>query len=183
MIQEKKISHNKYKRCTDLELYGNCTKRENCEICNKPKKITKALDVSSSEFVPKKKLAEQKLNIQNEVLPSLTDKLNLNLEAKEYQPKYSNPNANNFVIRQMDNDDDNIFDDEEENNKEVEVIVRDIIENEEFEDEDESDDEKWFPKYKDCDCCQGFIYKCSGKACENLQYCYCKVKTECDDFY
>ncbi len=166
--------------CIDMQLFNNCTKRENCEICNKPKKSVISLDVTSTEYIPKKRLADKKTNNEAQNVP---EKLNLNLEAKEYEPKFVNRNASNIVTRQVDFEEDYVFDDEEENNKEVEVIVRDIMENEEFEDEDESDEEKWFPKYKDCDCCQGFIYKCNGKACENLQYCYCKVKTECDDFY
>ena len=45
----------------------------------------------------------------------------------------------------------------------------------------EADDEdKWFPKYKDCDCCQGFIFKCKGQTCSDLGQCYCKMKDDCD---
>jgi hypothetical protein len=64
------------------------------------------------------------------------------------------------------------------------MIMKDIINNDVMEEmgaeDDESDDEKWFPKYKDCECCKGFVYKCKGDACVNMGTCYCKIKEECD---
>ena len=60
--------------------------------------------------------------------------------------------------------------------------MKDIIDNEEIED-DEFDEDKWFPKYKDCESCQWFVDKCSGVACQNLLSFYCKVMAECDDYY
>jgi hypothetical protein len=53
----------------------------------------------------------------------------------------------------------------------------------EFEEEEESDDEKWFPKYKDCECCKGFIYKCKGDVCLNMDACNCKMKDECENYF
>ena len=102
--------------------------------------------------------------------------MKLNLDAKTYEPKVQNSNNN------QEEEDEVYFDDEDIYNKEVQVIVKDIIENEEIEDND-SDEDKWFPKYKDCECCQGFVYKCNETTCQNLLSCYCKVKTECDDNY
>ena len=46
---------------------------------------------------------------------------------------------------------------------------------------DSEDEEKWYPKYKDCECCQGFVFKCQGKVCQSLGLCYCKMKDDCDD--
>jgi hypothetical protein len=45
---------------------------------------------------------------------------------------------------------------------------------------DESDEESWYPKYKDCECCKGFVYKCKGEACSHLKFCVCKIQEECD---
>ena len=48
-------------------------------------------------------------------------------------------------------------------------------------DDDSEDEDKWFPKYKDCECCHGFVYKCPGESCKNLGQCYCKMKDEVDN--
>ncbi len=40
----------------------------------------------------------------------------------------------------------------------------------------ESDYDKWFPKFKDCECCEGYIYICEKEVCVNLRMCYCKMK-------
>lgn len=45
---------------------------------------------------------------------------------------------------------------------------------------EESDEESWYPKYKDCECCKGFVYKCKGEACSHLKFCVCKIQEECD---
>ena len=50
------------------------------------------------------------------------------------------------------------------------------------ENENDSDDEdKWIPKYKDCPCCYGFVYKCKGDTCSSLGQCYCKMKDDVED--
>ena len=141
------------------------------------------LNSNAKAYVPRKNKATTESN-QN--ADSQTEKLNLNLNAEEYKPK--NPQAANYQnpyqIKQLDDEDNS--DDEELENEELDMIVNDLVENdayEEFEEEDESDDEKWFPKYKDCECCKGYIYKCKGSACVNMGACYCKMKEECDDEY
>ena len=66
------------------------------------------------------------------------------------------------------------------------MMMRDEIENEVMNeltkegqiDDDSEDEDKWFPKYKDCECCHGFVYKCPGESCKNLGQCYCKMKDE-----
>ena len=47
--------------------------------------------------------------------------------------------------------------------------------------DDSIDEDKWLPKYKDCECCHGFVYKCKGEACSALGQCYCKMKDDVDD--
>ena len=42
----------------------------------------------------------------------------------------------------------------------------------------EEEDEDWIEECKDCPCCHGWIYNCSGEACKNMDKCYCKVKLD-----
>ena len=63
-------------------------------------------------------------------------------------------------------------------------MMRDEIENEVMNelakegniDDYSEDEDKWLPKYKDCECCHGFVYKRDGESCKNLGQCYCKMK-------
>jgi hypothetical protein len=143
------------------------------------------LNSNAKVYVPRKTKATT--NESNQILEDKEEKLNLNLNAEEFKPK--NPQTANhqnpYQIRQLDDEEEN-EEEEDLENEELDMIVNDLVENdayEEFEEEDESDDEKWFPKYKDCECCKGFIYKCKGSACVNMGACYCKMKEECDDEY
>ena len=54
------------------------------------------------------------------------------------------------------------------------MIMKDVVENDILDEfgEEPDDEDKWYPKYKDCECCKGFVFKCKGKACENLGQCY-----------
>jgi hypothetical protein len=152
-------------------------KKEELEDSIAPKnKIN--LNLNASEYVPKKRLQTNN-TLEEKPIQDPAEKLKLNLDAKAYEPK-----SQSFLPKEQnqEDEDDYDFDDEEVYHKEVEVIVKDMIENEEIED-DESDEDKWFPKYKDCECCQGFVYKCNGATCQNMMSCYCKVKAECDDYY
>ena len=80
-------------------------------------------------------------------------------------------------------------DEEEQVKDQIDMMMRDEIENEVMNelttegqiDDDSEDEDKWFPKYKDCECCHGFVYKCPGESCKNLGQCYCKMKDEVDN--
>ena len=117
----------------------------------------------------------------------------LNKEAKEYIPTKNripkiidlNIASQQFrtkeIIEYIEADDDE--NEENEVQEKMDMIVKDMLEEEFIEEigNDESEDEdKWFPKYKDCDCCQGFVFKCKGETCADLGQCYCKMKDECD---
>ena len=119
----------------------------------------------------------------------------LNKDAKEYIPtKNRIPKIIDFnltnnckpkeIIEYIEADDDE--DDEEEVDEDVkekmDIIVKDMVEADIIEEMgDESEDEdKWFPKYKDCECCNGFVFKCKGETCADLGQCYCKMKDDCD---
>ena len=147
-------------KCMDKEMNGVCTKGKDCTICNKVRQEEQKLNINAQEYKPKKKKLEN-------------EKLKFNLNAKEYEPK-------NYNKKEEDED--------EENNEELDMIVKDMVENdildEMGEDEqysDSEDEDKWYPKYKDCECCKGFVYKCKGEACQSLGQCYCKMKDDCDN--
>ena len=103
-------------------------------------------------------------------IPKIID---LNIASQEFRPKE--------IIEYIEANDDE--DEENEVQEKMDMIVKDMLEEEFIEEigNDESEDEdKWFPKYKDCDCCQGFVFKCKGETCADLGQCYCKMKDECD---
>jgi hypothetical protein len=149
----------------------------------------------AKEYVPKKKKQEEEkttMNSNSEIQSSnivqkiKKDEINekevkniqFNLNAKEYIPKKESDN-NGYKIEGLE-------DDAEEEESEDDII--DELVNQELNDpidpyavdEDESDDEKWFPKYKDCSCCEGYIYKCSGDVCTSLGVCFCKAQEDYD---
>ena len=111
------------------------------------------------------------------------DKLPFNENAKEYIPKDKRGGKKNIKIEYIEGDDE---DEEEQVKDQIDMIMKDEIENEvmneltkEGQIEDDSEDEdKWLPKYKDCECCHGFVYKCPGESCKNLGQCYCKMRDE-----
>lgn len=152
----------------------------------------------AKEYVPKKKKQEEEKSIvttstsnpqsipsktQENVVDGEDDKENqkniqFNLNAKEYVPK-KETEIGGYKIEGLD-------DDADEEESEDEII--DELVNQELNDpidpyaleEDESDDEKWFPKYKECTCCEGYIYKCSGDVCTSLGVCFCKAQEDYD---
>ena len=108
--------------------------------------------------------------------------MNFNLSAVEFKPKET-------VVEYVEADDD---DNDELIKEEFDMIMGDVVENEVMNElakerkldnssEDSEDEDKWIPKYKDCECCSGFVYKCKGEACSSLGECYCKMKDDVDD--
>jgi hypothetical protein len=178
------------KICLDKQVFGECTKGKDCQAChlsifnkidNTPLNINDLnLNKNAKGYIPKsKRLDNSKVNQDNS--KELENKLILNLHAKEYVPKYFNENPKVREELNVEDDEDELPDDDE--GVEFDIIMKDILNNEimeELEEEEECDEDKWFPKYNDCECCKGFIYKCKGVACENMESCYCKIKDECD---
>ena len=113
------------------------------------------LNKDAKEYVPTKK--------------RVPNKLNFNLDAKEYKPKVN-----------VGGDDD-----EDEGVKEtMDIIVKDMAEDEVLEElgnDDSEDEDKCIQKYKDCKCCHGYIYKCKGEVCSSLGQCYCKMQDDCEN--
>ena len=113
------------------------------------------LNKNAKEYIPTKNRVPQKLDF--------------NLDAKEYKPKEKaevNDNEEKEVQEKMD------------------MIIKDMAEDavmEELGNEESEDEDTWLEKYKDCQCCQGFVYKCKGEACSSLGQCYCKMKDDCEE--
>ena len=115
------------------------------------------LNKNAKEYVPTKNRVPKKLDF--------------NLDAKEYKPKEK--------IVANDNED-------EEVEEKLDMIVKDMAEDEVMEElgnEESEDEDKWIQKYKDCQCCHGFVYKCKGETCSSLGQCYCKMKDDCENEY
>ncbi len=119
------------------------------------KKEDNQLNKNAKEYVPTKN--------------RLPKKLDFNLNAKEYKPKEKGEVNDN---------------EEEEVQEKMDMIVKDMAEDavmEELGNEGSDDEDVWLQKYKDCPCCQGFVYKCKGETCSSLGQCYCKMKDDCDE--
>ena len=121
------------------------------------KKEEKTLNKNAKEYIPTKK--------------RIPEKLDFNLQAKEFIPKEKVP-ANKAQ------------EEEAEVEEKMDMIVKDMAEYEvmeELENEESEDEDKWIEKYKDCECCQGFVYKCKGETCASLGQCFCKMQDDCEN--
>ena len=105
--------------------------------------------------------------------------------AKEFRPKKiqneQNKNSEKKIIQYVEADDDE--DDESDIDEKIERIEKEIIEAEAIKELDcdiSEDEDKWVPKYRDCECCKGFVFNCNGEICADLGQCFCKMKDECD---
>ena len=130
------------------------------------------LNKEAKEFIPTKN--------------RVPEKLQFNKNAKEYIPKEQREIKPKIKTVYIEGDDE---DDEEQVKDQIDMMMRDEIENEVMDEltkegqveEDSEDEDKWYPKYKDCECCHGFVYKCPGESCKNLGQCYCKMKDEVEN--
>ena len=119
------------------------------------KKQNNQLNKNAKEYIPTKNRVPKKLDF--------------NLDAKEYKPKEKTEVNDN---------------EEKEVQEKMDMIIKDMAEDavmEELGNEESEDEDTWLEKYKDCQCCQGFVYKCKGEACSSLGQCYCKMKDDCEE--
>ncbi|MCQ2820115.1 MAG: hypothetical protein MJ252_22850 [archaeon] len=167
--------------CPDKMLNGVCTKGKDCEICNKkeeakPKTITVGeLNTKAAAFVPK---SQKKTEVKEE---KKEEKIVFNLKAEAYVPK--RPRNKEEEEKQEDKVEDE-EDEDIQNQEELDMIENNMIEEElmnQLEEDDSEDEDKWYPKYQNCECCKGFVYKCNGEACKSLGQCFCKMKDDCDE--
>ena len=124
---------------------------------------------NAKEYIPKHKKQQTKVNNK--------EKVNFNFQAKEDLPK-----VNDFQIGDLEDDDDEA----EDTTKYYDDIMKDLLKYDHIDDlqnglDEESDEDKWYPEYRNCLCCKGLAYKCSGEVCKSLGVCYCKAKEDYDD--
>ena len=116
-------------------------------------------------------------NIQN-IIPQI---INITLTDEENKPKEITEEENKFEAEKEEEKVKEVIDDLYL--KDIQKEVMDEMEKEmKKEDDNDSDDEdKWIPKYKDCPCCYGFVYKCKGDICASLGQCFCKMKDDVEE--
>ncbi len=121
------------------------------------------LNQAAQDYIPKQKNTE---NFNKE-----TENTRLNVSADLFVPKgnFTSQNNHNSIL---DNIENAILEDE--------YIYNNNYNDNELVADDETDKEIWYPKYQNCECCEGFVYKCKGPACLNMAVCYCKVTDECN---
>lgn len=132
------------------------------------------LNKDAKVYVPKPKQAEVKSETLN---TDILDKLNL--DAVEFKPKKIEEQPNQMIISSLEDELEEDEDDDDDIDNIDDLIKKEGIDFQHEEDE-ESDEEKWFPKYQECSCCKGFIYKCEGEVCKSLGVCFCKAQEEYD---
>ena len=109
----------------------------------------------------------------------------ITVEAQQYIPNldaaHENPMELLKYVEQVQDLEDEIqeqIDDMIEKELEKEILSE-MEKERNFEEEDDSNDEdKWFPDYKDCICCHGYVYNCKEKTCIAMGQCYCKMKDD-----
>jgi hypothetical protein len=128
------------------------------------------LSTRAKEYKPKQKVETVEKGIEDLKIKDDT-KILYNLNATVFKPKVEK--TYDFQVEDLEEDEN----DDDEDDK----IMEDLIAKEQIElpgDDDESDDDKWFPKYKDCTCCKGYVYKCEGDVCKSLGSCFCKAQED-----
>ena len=171
---------------------------------NSNEKQSIVFNKEAKEYVPKtKKKNEDPENSKLLKVQSIEKKeiekvepVKLNLEAKEFVPKnymgYT-IEADEEEVNEVDKrvkelkllDGRDVVEDDASSEEEIDKVYDDIIDQEVQEPDhlgldDESDEDKWFPKFKDCTCCNGYVFKCSGDVCSSLGACFCKAQEDYD---
>lgn len=151
--------------------------------------------MKSKKIVQNEDIKKQVNSNSNETVKKQSFDYEFNKNAKSYKPKnliedininqYKNNNKNPEVKKEQiekllqeeydSDDEDNDFEDIEE-----ELIMKEMLQAENDYDS-ESDADKWFPDFKDCDCCKGYVYLCNGETCNEMGQCYCKMKADLDE--
>lgn len=118
------------------------------------------------------------------------DKLieNININSKPHIP---NEKINGYKVEGLDNEEEEENEDDSEDNEDIiEGQLDNIIDNEiinqhdalflDNEEDEISDEDKWYPKFANCECCKGYLHKCENEVCKSLSICYCKAQEDYD---
>ena len=135
---------------------------------------------------------EMKDNNNNDVGIKKNGKLleGIDINSKPYIP---NKKINGYDVEGLDDEKDEDNEDNEDDSEEVEIIenqLDQIIDNEiinqhdalflDNEEDEISDEDKWYPKFANCECCKGYLHKCENEVCKSLSICYCKAQEDYD---
>jgi hypothetical protein len=143
------------------------------------------LNVNAKVYKPKEKNAEsitsRKENVKSNAEEIDIDKISLEVKSpsSECIPKETGQEDSEFVITSLEKevkDEVALF-----NEDEINMLFNENIEDEEESETDETDrTDLWYPEYKDCECCKGYVNRCEGETCIYLGKCFCKVSREAD---
>ncbi len=114
----------------------------------------------------------------------------LNLDYKPYIPKTKIEGFNVEGLEEAEEEKEEEQEEEENDEEEIENELDKIINKElkdqhdvldlDHEEDEISDEDKWYPNYANCECCKGFIHKCENEVCKSLSVCYCKAQEDYD---
>lgn len=146
--------------------------------------MTSSVEIGSSSA------SKTKHNKEQDTSNTMT--INLNKNAKSYQPKSKiAPAPNNYWQSKLKILEERLKDIEVEEDLEDEldqVFVKECIKEEVMKakasgdlDSESADEDKWYPEFSSCECCEGYIYACIGETCMKLGMCYCKMKADLDN--
>ncbi len=140
-------------------------------VFNKDAKVWKPKNQKSEETSEIKNGIE---NIDINASKTKNDNILYNLNATEFKPKEEK------IVEYVEDDvdDDEIDQELDQADKQ---LIEELAKKEQIFNDEMSDEDNWFPKYQDCTCCKGFIYKCEGEVCNSLGACFCKSQDDYDD--
>ena len=132
---------------------------------------------------------ETRNSLDNQTIEEKLRNVTLSTTTKDYIPKIKD--KENGEKNKNANDDN--YTENNKNFKDYDYTVNDSVQqslksqnykglDDELIANDESDKEIWIPKYQNCECCEGFVYKCKGIACVSIGSCYCKFTEEMEEF-
>ncbi len=146
-------------------------------VFNKDAKAWKPKNQSNPDEISKLNGGVENIDLNKDIINS-DSKINYNLNANEFKPKETKEDN---VIEYVEDDADEDDDIEQQMNQADEKLIDELMKKEQVIEDEMSDDDNWFPKYKDCPCCKGFIYKCDGEVCKSIGECFCKSEEDLED--
>ncbi len=145
-------------------------------------------NINKDDISPSKSNVNVEIKDNNNEDIKKIDKLleNIDINSKQYIP---NKNINGYKVEGLEEEDEENEDDSEEEEI-IENQLDQIIDNEiinqhdalflDNEEDEISDEDKWYPKFANCECCKGYLHKCENEVCKSLSVCYCKAQEDYD---
>jgi len=161
--KDAKVYIPKNKQNLNVNIINNINSNDRIEEIKNNKSTEIKLNVNAVEYRPKiiDGYKIEGLDDENDEL-EIIEKVNIKEEKNE---------------KEINKDNDNSLDEFSIINKEIENFIMEQVEEES---EESIDKEDWYPNFKNCSCCKGYVYKCEGSSCQNLGMCFCKAAEEYD---